>query len=337
MASDAFRARVEEEGGRVSFVFEDERPFAQCHASTIVQLPGGGLICAWFGGTEEKNPDVGIWWSRTGEDGWTAPESAVKVRGDAHWNPVLFRDAGGTVYLFFKVGVDTDFWETWWMRSTDGGVTWSEAVELVPDDKGGRGPVKNKPIILSNGAWIAPASHEYDGWKCFADVSSDRGATWDRSAYWTWDAANREMRGKGAIQPAFWEHPEGHVHALVRTGSGKVWRCDSTDFGKTWSPLYVTDLPNNNSGLDLIRLEDGRLLLIYNPVAMNWGPRTPLTLAVSTDNGDTWTDLAHLEDDPNLESEYSYPAIVRTDTGVAISYTWNRQRVRCWEVPLGAL
>ncbi|HNR32929.1 MAG TPA: exo-alpha-sialidase [Candidatus Hydrogenedentes bacterium] len=336
-ASQAFEDRVREAGGRVDFVFGDERPFAQCHASTIVQAPSGELVCAWFGGTEEKNPDVGIWRSRFSEGAWSAPERAAKVNETAHWNPVLFRDKEGVVYLFFKVGPDTDYWQTYWMRSTDGGATWSESAELVAGDKGGRGPVKNKPIILSDGAWLAPASIEYAGWQPFADRSTDGGATWERSEYFAIDKTDKTLRGAGAIQPTFWESAPGTVHALLRSGSGRVWRADSEDGGKTWSPVRATELPNNNSGLDVILLEDGRLLLVYNPVGMNWGPRTPLTLAVSRDHGDTWENLAHLEDDPDLKSEYSYPSIVRTDTGVAISYTWNRQRVRVWQIPLAAL
>ncbi|MCX5757670.1 MAG: exo-alpha-sialidase, partial [Candidatus Hydrogenedentes bacterium] len=66
----------------------------------------------------------------------------------------------------------------------------------------------------------------------------------------------------------------------------------------------------------------------------NWGPRTPLTLAVSPDNGRTWQKIADLE---TLHGEYSYPAIERTTRGVAISYTWKRERIRCWRVPLDAL
>ncbi|HEO70335.1 MAG TPA: hypothetical protein ENN80_03665, partial [Candidatus Hydrogenedentes bacterium] len=186
---EQFARRVAAQGGRVDFVFEDDRPFKECHASTVAELPNGELVCAWFGGTEEKDPDVGIWTSRLAEGVWTYPERTVKVCEKAHWNPVLFRDVEGAVYLFFKVGVDVPQWQTYWMKTTDNARTWSEPVELVPGDIGGRGPVKNKPIILSDGTWLAPASTElakwkpssdmYDvGWRPFVDRSEDRGATW---------------------------------------------------------------------------------------------------------------------------------------------------------------
>jgi predicted neuraminidase len=335
LSSQDFAAKVNAAGGRVDFVFGDDRPFAQCHASTVVDTDNHDLLAAWFGGTEEKDPDVGIWMARFSGGAWSKPWRAVKVSETAHWNPVLFRDAHDAIYLFFKVGADVPHWATWMIKSDDDGKTWTEPRELVPGDVGGRGPVKNKPIILSNGAWLAPASTELGSWKPFADISTDHGVTWERTPDWEID--RQQLRGKGAIQPTFWESAPGKVHALMRSCNGKIWRADSADYGKTWSSVYATDLPNNNSGLDVLGLEDGRVLLVYNPVGMNWGPRTPLDLAVSDDNGLTWTTIAHLEDDPDLESEYSYPAIIRTEKGVAISYTWNRERVRCWQIPVSVL
>ena len=338
-SSEDYRQTVEKAGGRVDFLFEDDRPFQECHASSIVQAANGDLLAAWFAGTKEKDPDVGVWWSRFTDGAWSAPIRIAKVSETAHWNPVLFRDAEDDIYLFFKVGVDVPEWSTWWMQSEDHGHTWNDPVELVPGDVGGRGPVKNKPIILADGTWLAPASTEEKGrfgaWKPFADISTDRGKTWERTDDWPVD--KEVLKGLGAIQPTFWESEPGTVHALMRTTIGKVWRTDSKDGGRTWDPVYATDLPNNNSGLDVLLLEDGRLLMIYNPVGINWGPRTPLDLAVSKDNGQTWRTIAHIEDNPDPKSEFSYPAIIRTSDGIAISYTWHRQRVRCWQIPLAAL
>lgn len=329
----AFEARVRDTGGRVDFVFGDARPFAQCHASTIVETAEGHLLCAWFGGTEESSDDVGIWLSRFEGEGWSAPVEVAKVNETAHWNPVLFKGADGTIDLFFKVGREIPFWTTVWIRSTDGGRTWSEPDELVVADQGGRGPVKNKAIILSDGSWLAPASTEYKGWKAFADRSTDGGKTWERSADFPCDPAT--VTGQGVIQPAFWESTPGNVHALLRSTAGKIARADSSDYGRTWSAVRLTALPNPNSGIDAVRLQDGRVLLVYNPTSKNWGNRSPLNLAISADNGETWVDISSMETEPGME--FSYPAIVTTSKGVAISYTWKRQRVRCWQVPMDAL
>jgi len=347
LSSEAFREKVFSEGGRVDYVFGDERDFAQCHASTVVQGSANTLLCAWFGGTKEKDPDVGVWMSAFDGGSWSKPVRTAKVDDTAHWNPVLFRDGEGIIHHFFKVGVDEIHWKTYWAQSRDNGANWSKSVELVQGDVGGRGPVKNKPILLSDGTWLAPASIEYkegrrEVWKAFADRSEDSGKTWQRSTDFVTPVLpdgkqDKRFRGIGAIQPTFWESEPGHVHALLRTGSGKVWRTDSTDGGLTWGLYEVTDLPNNNSGLDALRLADGRVVLVYNPVGENWGARTPLDIAVSSDNGQTWNTIAHLEDNPDPDSEYSYPAIVETKGGVAVCYTWKRERIRCWQIPLSAL
>ncbi len=50
--------------------------FPSCHASTIAEIPDG-LISAWFGGTAEKNPDVGIWVSRFSNGKWSKPAEAA--------------------------------------------------------------------------------------------------------------------------------------------------------------------------------------------------------------------------------------------------------------------
>jgi predicted neuraminidase len=331
----AFGKAVRDAGGEVSFVFGNIRPFEQCHASTVVQAADGTVLAAWFAGTKEKHPDVGIWFSRQSEGKWEEPTRIAKVDETAHWNPVLFRDAEGVVYLFFKIGPEIPFWQTYWMKSDDHGATWSEPVELVAGDKGGRGPVRSAPIILSDGSWLAPSSTEHKGWFSFADRTTDRGLTWERSDNFETD--KDKLGGRNAIQPTLWESGAGHVHALLRTQHGVIWKTESNDYGKTWTEVVATELPNNNSGIEALRLPDGRVLLCYNPVGGNWGDRTPIDLAISSDDGATWNTVAHLEDDADKESEFSYPSMkLSTDeTAVLLTYTWQRDKVRYWKIPLG--
>ena len=309
------------------YVFGDKREFAQCHASTLVRLDDGQFLVAWFGGTEEKNPDVGIWLSKGRPGHWSAPKEVAKIREDAHWNPVLQKASDGKVYLYFKVGKEIAPWETWVKTSDDNGETWSDAYELVKGDKGGRGPVKNKLIELSDGTWLAGASNEMKRWEVFVDRSSDKGKTWTASPYFKIDTL--EIKGKGAIQPTLWESKPGNVHMLVRTTGGLIGRSDSKDFGKTWSPIHKTGLPNPNSGIDLAKLADGTLALAYNPDHENWGSRAPLSLALSYDNGENWTDEIDL-DTGKKEDEFSYPAVISWGDSVAVTYTWNRQKIAFW-------
>jgi predicted neuraminidase len=103
-----------------------------------------------------------------------------------------------------------------------------------------------------------------------------------------------------------------------------VYRSDSDDNGTTWSAAYPTILPNNNSGLDLARVANGTLILAYNPITGNWGRRTPLSLAASTDNGESWTALRDLSAG---EGEFSYPAVISVGARLHVTYTWNRKNI----------
>lgn len=310
------------------FVFGDDIPFPESHASTLVNIDSGQFLISWFGGTKEKNDDVSIWVSKGTPGNWGKPYEIAKIRDNAHWNPVLHKSKEGRVYLYFKVGKEISHWETWVKTSDDQGQTWSEAVELVEGDRGGRGPVRNKLIELSNGVWVAGASNELGRWNVFMDRSEDGGKTWSATPYLSFDTS--EITGKGIIQPTLWESSPGNVHALLRSTSGMICRTDSKDYGKTWSSVYKTSLPNPNSGIDLVKLEDGTLVLIYNPDNTNWGSRNTISATLSFDNGLTWPKKVDIESGVKND-EFSYPAIINNGDTVSLTYTWNRKKIVFWQ------
>ena len=305
-----------------------ERPFLQGHASTIVRTDDHHFLVAWFGGTEEKHPDVGIWLSKGNGDHWSKPIEVAKIREDAHWNPVLSKTASGEIVLYFKVGKIIDEWETWYITSSDNGITWTQPQELVKGDHGGRGPVRNKPILLSNGTWLAGASNEKLGvWNAFIDRSEDGGKTWKATKYL--DLDRKQITGEGIIQPTLWESTPGNVHMLLRSSCGNICRSDSKDYGKTWSKVYRTELPNPNSGIDLTKLSHNQIALVYNRDNENWGERQPLSLAVSSDNGKSWPLTIDIETG-KAGDEFSYPAIISVNDTIAVTYTWKRQNIAFW-------
>jgi predicted neuraminidase len=119
---------------------------------------------------------------------------------------------------------------------------------------------------------------------------------------------------------------------LSRTRQSVITQNWSDDYGKTWSDMTATDLPNPNSGVDATTLKDGRQLLVYNPTGKNWGDRVPLSVAISKD-GKKWDrvlDLEPLTDKTDREKEeYSYPTVIQASNGlVHIVYTWNRKTVK---------
>ena len=299
-----------------------------CHASTVLPLDDGSVIAAWFAGSSESDDDVKILTSVRGTDGkWGEP---IRVSADpnvAHWNPVLFQNDDGTITLYFKVGKNTQYWKTYYSTSTDGKV-WATPKELVPgDNSGGRGPVKNKPIRLKNGTVLAPGSTEIDDkYRCFVDISTDNGKTWNRTP--EINSSFLRFFKVPMIQPTLWESKDGSVHMFTRTKVGKIYRSDSYDGGKTWCTAYPTNLPNNNSGIDLDTDDSGRIFLVYNPVGIP-GIRTPLTLAVSLDDGKTFTKIKTFE---TGLAEYSYPAVVVKGDTIHITYTYERDYIAYWQI-----
>lgn len=315
--------------------------FPECHASTVLPLADGRVLCVYFAGSREGADDVGIWLSVRENGAWRRPRRIAKVNDTAHWNPVIFPADDG-IRVVFRVGRTIPGWVSYTMASADGGETWSEPVPLGADNPAG-GPVRNKPIRLADGRMLAPNSDESaEAWLPRVDESADGGRTFHRLApiplNRTDEAAPDFMPGVGAIQPTLWESAPGRVHALLRTQAGRVYRSDSEDGGRTWSTAYPTALPNNNSGIDLA-VDGDALYLALNPTTGTWGPRTPLVVMKSTDNGETFADFATLADDPiddrhGREGQFCYPAIVARGGRLHITYTHNRKSIAYAEIRL---
>ncbi len=327
-------ARVTSEAKFPGFVSEDfvftKASFPECHASSICET-SRGIVVTWFGGTEEKNKDVGIWVSYHDGAGWSSPKewaNGIQYEGLRHpcWNPVLYQPPGDApTLLFFKVGPSPDRWWGELMFSYDRGRTFRDRVRLPEKIDG---PVRCKPILLNDGkTLLCGSSTEYDGWTVhFEKIELDNGkphGNWKRIG---------PINGKqefNAIQPTFLQHADGRLQVLCRTRESVVSTSFSTDDGETWSKMEATNLPNPNSGIDVVTLQDGRHLLIYNHLgsgASGWGRRGMLNLAISQD-GIQWRKVGVLEQE--AKAEFSYPAIIQADDGlVHMTYTWKRERIK---------
>ncbi len=304
-------------------LFKKNEHFKSSHASTIVKMSDGRLMSAYFAGTGEGYDDVRIWFSVYENGTWNKPAQVPSEDTVAHWNPVLI-NFGDFVRLYYKVGAEIPYWVTKYTDTYDGGKTWSAPQELVPGDtSGGRGPVRNKSIVLTDGTVIAGASTEQGPWRAFFDISVDGGKTWEKTDF----IVAKGINGKeiGMIQPTIWQDKEGAVHAMFRTDCGRIYRSDSLDGGRTWSEAYSTGLMNNSSGIDCVMTDDGRLWLVHTPVGMK--VRNRLILSVSEDNGETWKDVMTLENSINLAAEYSYPAIIAEGNRLYITYTHSRKTI----------
>ena len=278
---------------------------------------------------------------------WTEPVCITNMP-EACWNPVLLVQHEH-VLLFFKTGNKIADWKTMVMLSRTDPVYWGHPRPLVPGDStGGRGPVRTKPILLPSGRICAGGSIERGEWQCFCDYSDNYGITWNRTALLGLNllALNlpeagehgqaepvavselpplsaQSFNGRGVIQPVIWQEM-GRLHMYMRSTEGYIYSSVSEDEGKHWTDPQPTELYNNNSGFDVIRVPGGRLFLACNPVRGNWGARTPLALFMGREDGSCWEMFLRLE---KGTGEFSYPSLTYAFNGLWVSYTYNRENI----------
>jgi predicted neuraminidase len=322
------------------------------HASTLVELKNGDVQAAWFAGSKEGAPDVKIYGARLHKGAWASPVELARAENVACWNPVLFHTHDGKLWLYYKYGTRPSTWAGARKWSDDEGRTWS-AAEHLPD--GILGPIKDKPLVLPDGVIVSGSSVENEKWTAWIERSTDNGKTWTKFGPITVpenldvpDAAALAAREQamspqndtggqvhtkfypqpletgGIIQPTVVRMQGKHLRFFARshTRAARIAVADSYDDGQTWTQAHFIALPNPNSGIDAVRLKDGRIVLVFNN---SRNARTPLNLAVSRD-GEHFRIFKTLEDSPG---QYSYPAIIQASNGdLMMTYTCRRETIK---------
>jgi len=319
------------------FLGDAERP--RCHCATLTELPNGDLMTAWYAGTREGNPDVAILESRLpqGATSWTPAQVLVPAAHEGQGNPVLFIDGRERVFLVYntRYGPSWEECKVHYKISEDQGQTWGPQ-RTLHEEFGWM--VRNKPIRLRNGDLLLPIYDEIK-WSAMVLISADEGDNWSVHGDIT--------APTGCIQPTVIQRSDSELFMLLRRGDeggcvwttalsdqlaeGKVpdiplcviWSATSSDDGRTWTETEPVNLPNPNSAIDMVQLENGHLLLAFNN---SHRARSPLSLALSTDEGQSWEVMCNLEED---SGEYSYPAIIQArDKEVHIVYTYRREAIK---------
>jgi len=297
-------------------IFEKVVGFPSCHAATIVELPNRDLLVAWYAGAFEKAKDVAILFSRRaqGSESWTEPKVLVDTPQKSEGNPVLWCDPQGTVWLFYVTmqGAGWTICNIKYVKSPDSGITWSQP-EYLRKELGWM--TGTKPLLLKNGEILLPLYDEVNVSSVFM-ISLDRGKTWLKTG--------PIKSTPGNIQPSVVQLDDASLLCYMRNWvAGKMWQSKSTDNGRTWSQAMPHDLPNSGSRLDMVRLKSGEIVLVFNNTPRG---RTPLSVALSRDQGKTWPFVKNLE---TARGEYSYPAVIQSSDGlIHVVYTYRRTQIK---------
>jgi predicted neuraminidase len=189
--------------------------------------------------------------------------------------------------------------------------------------------VRGKPIVLANGDYLLPVWKEtgFDEEVVGADTASFF-MRFDPSTK-KWTESTRIHARLGALQPAVAQIDASNLVAFCRRGGGYgpttegyIVRSDSHDGGKTWSAGVETTFPNPNAAVDVLKLANGHVLLVYND---NMHDRTPLTVAISTDQGATFPHKVNIAVG---DHDYAYPYAFQTKDGkVHIVFTSDQRSI----------
>ena len=280
-----------------------------------------------------ESDDGGLTWGRHRVVTETAP-------GDVNvYSPNLVRARDGAILLVFmrqhSSAPQTSTQHVW--RSADQGQTFEALAEfaqgasyslcnaVIKRTESGRLLL---PVSCTHEAGDGPYGHTYAGGVLCSD---DDGLTWR-------EADNRVfLPMRGVMEPHVEETRDGRVLMVMRSQLGALFVSESNDDGASWSPPQTTGLRAPESCPELCRIPGtGDLLMIWNnspydpAFRSHYGKRSPLTAAVSADEGQTWGRPRDIEDDDRRA--FSNPGCRFTGDGRAIVNYWTCEYLPDWRM-----
>ena len=266
---------------------------------------------------------------------WTdKDEIIVKNHGGMNVMSVsLLRLQSGEIALFYLLKNSTSDCRPVLRRSFDEGKTWSEPTMCITDEVGYYVLNNDRVIQLKDGRLLFAVSRhsfpdgKFDGKGVVTTYSSDdNGATWRRGKSML-KVVSPSGRQYAAQEPGVVELKDGNILLWIRTNAGCQFMSRSSDRGETWSVPQPSWLRAPCSPASIKRLPTGDLLAVWNDHTKRsdeakkvpkWahGRRTPLTTAISRDEGRTWTHVKDLENDPT--GWFCYIALQPLDDGTAL-------------------
>jgi predicted neuraminidase len=154
----------------------------------------------------------------------------------------------------------------------------------------------------------------------------------------TWTRTDIPM-SNNLVQPSIIRlKNSSHLRTFFRDRNAiSIYYADSNDDGHTWTTPKPTILPNNNAGIEAYVLKNGAVIIAFNSRNGTKEPRSPLTVALSYDDGMTGPyhrDVQIHDDDGSHIGEYSYPSLLQSfwsgsdDNDIHLVYTYDRQTIK---------
>lgn len=297
----------------------------------VRRMPNGDLlILSMCEGLKEPELANKAFLFRSSDNGKTFKNLGNMLPGDRRGvttPEICVVDDKVLVFLGMHTGKQTDL-ENKLLVSEDSGFTFKDmgAFEPLPNFASIRGMIRKRngdlmfcyqyfPItpeenlrLNQNDCYIFEADIDYI--EAGVLVSKDNGKTFEKYP------ANRQHIDKSIPKSHYrrWNWPEPsiveledeHIVMLMRrNNAGYLYRCDSYDGGKTFGEAFKTDIPNPGNRFQLLKLSDGRIVLINTPNKVySYETRYPLEIWISDDNMNSWYIKDRVSDFPGL---YAYP------------------------------
>ena len=285
---------------------------------SIVELADGSLLFAVTefqdSGSDFAKAHIVGRVSNDGGQTWSQPRELQKNTGGMNVMSVTLRRVGSDIAMFYLQKNDVNDLDMFVRTSSDEAKTFGKAT-LVTADSGYHVINNDRVTQLSSGRLLVPAASTSDVKKvnhfvshCY--ISDNGGKSW-RNGQGHVDAPKR-----GAMEPEVVELNDGRILMIMRTQLGYIGKSYSSDGGETWSKLESLGVRAPEAPSTLRRIPStGDLVLIFNdtftPGAGHGGKRTPLTVAISSDDGLTWKNVVNLESDASKTFSYTSLTFVR--------------------------
>lgn len=306
------------------------------HVSSICELRNGGLAAVWYGGTREGSKDTAIFLSTYGADNkttWSKPEVIVDRKSASQelnryvkkiGNSIIFTDSKDRLWLVY-VTIAFGGWSGSSLNfkiSYDGGINWTDTqrINLSPFFNVSE-LVRNNPVLLNNNDFVIPIYHECLG--RFPEILWVKNGNKENEFHFR---KTRMAGGRSFIQPSIVAYEPYLATAFYRNLSSdrKIAISTTRDAGHTWSEPQYLKLPNPDSGINVVHLSNGLILMAFNDSREN---RENLSLAISDDSGHNWRHISTIENTQG--EEFSYPYMIQTsDKSIHLVYTWQRRHIK---------